>query len=210
MARRQEQGRGSFGRDWSSPPGNLYLSVLLRPTSPLVEGGLWSLLSAVALAEAVGSILPDPRALRLKWPNDLLLNGAKLAGILLDSTADSRGNFASLVIGIGVNIATKPDLPDRTPSCLADLIAPPAPDLLAHRVLASLAHWIALQTTRGFAPIRDAWLTRGPASGTVMHLSHGASEVVGTFAGLAENGSILIEANGYLRSYAAGEIRLTT
>ncbi len=208
MARRQEQGRGSFGRSWTSPMGNLYISVLLRPRGGLADGGLWSLLSAVALAEAVETLLPDPATLRLKWPNDLMLNGAKLAGILLDSAAANDGGFAWLVIGIGVNLATGPDLPDRIAACLADAIAPPAPEFMAERLLGSLSRWIAIQDTAGFAPIRAAWLQRGPDVGAAMHLSQGASEIVGAYAGLADNGSILIEAIGQIRAYAAGEIRL--
>ncbi len=210
MARRQEQGRGSFGRSWTSPAGNLYLSVLLRPTGSLSEGGLWSLLSAVALAEAVAAVLPDPTALRLKWPNDLMLNGAKLAGILLDSGATADGCFASLVIGVGVNIATKPKLPDRTPACLADIIAPPTPDFMAGRLLDSLGRWIAVQATAGFAPIRAAWLSRGPEIGAGMRLLRGPAEITGTFAGLADDGSILIDTNGTTHPYAAGEIRISS
>ena len=210
MARRQEQGRGSFGRSWSSPEGNLYLSVLLRPAGPLSDGGLWSLLSAVALAEAVATILPDPSALRLKWPNDLMLNGAKLAGILLDSAADGDGRFASLVIGLGLNIATKPDLSDRTPGCLADVMPPPTPDFMAGRLLDRLGHWIAIQESAGFAPVRAAWLSRGPEIGAAMRLLHGPNEIIGAFAGLAEDGGILITTNGATRPYAAGEIRINS
>lgn len=209
MARRQEQGRGSFGRSWDSPVGNLYISVLLHPAGRLADGGLWSLLAAVALAYAVRPLLPDPTALRLKWPNDLLLNGGKLAGILLDSAADGQGGFASLVIGIGVNLAHRPDLPDRPTASLADVMAPPSPESFASALLASLADYVTLQSAEGFAPIRDAWLRYGPSLGTKLRLTQGATEANGTFAGLAENGSILLNVDGAIRPYAAGEIRVS-
>ncbi len=208
MARRQEAGRGSFGRAWASPEGNLYISVLLRPVGRLNEGGLWSLLVAVALADAVAEVVPDPAALRLKWPNDLLLNGAKTAGILLDSAANPDGSFASLVIGIGLNIATKPDLPDRPTARLADVVAPPEPEAMAARLLGSLGRWIGIQAAEGFGPVRAAWLARGPEVGTVMRLRYGTTDVDGSFAGLAEDGSILLDIAGKRRAFAAGEVRL--
>ena len=208
MARRQQRGRGSFGRSWDSPQGNLYLSVLLRPAGPVCEGGLWSLLAAVALAEAVEVVLPDPAALRLKWPNDLMLNGGKVAGILLDSTAGADGRLAAIVIGFGLNIASRPDIPDRPVACLADVIAPPGPDAMAGRLLDRLGHWSSIQSATGFAPIRDAWLARSHAIGTPMRLRHGSADLDGDFAGLAEDGSILLDIRGQRRAFAAGEVRM--
>ncbi|MCX7380452.1 MAG: biotin--[acetyl-CoA-carboxylase] ligase [Alphaproteobacteria bacterium] len=208
MARRQEQGRGSFGRNWDSPAGNLYLSVLLHPAGRVSDGGLWSLLAAVALADAVAPLLPDPTELRLKWPNDLLLRGGKMAGILLDSTADGQGGFASLVIGIGVNLTHRPDLPDRPTSALAEVIAPPAPEVFAAGLLDSLAGYLALLGEQGFEAIRAAWLGYGPAVGTPLRLTQGTIEAHGSFAGLAENGSILLSVADVVRPYAAGEIRI--
>ena len=208
MARQQAQGRGSFGRSWSSPAGNLYISMLLRPEGRLAEGGLWSLLSAVALADAVAGVLPDPAALRLKWPNDLMLNGGKLAGILLDSTAGADGRLASIVIGIGLNIATRPDMPDRITACLADVAPPPPPETMAERLLDSLGRWITIQARDGFAPIRAAWLARSHPTGTPMRLRHGTTDLDGAFAGIADDGSILLDIAGTTRAFAAGEVRL--
>ncbi len=208
MARRQEQGRGSFGRSWDSPSGNLHISVLLRPRGRLAEGGLWSLLSAVALADAVAGVLPDPGVLRLKWPNDLMLNGGKLAGILLDSTADAEGHFASVVIGLGLNIAAKPDMAGRITACLADLVPPLLPEAMAHRLLDSLAGWIDIQARDGFAPVRAAWLARSHPLGTPMRLRHGSADLDGAFAGIADDGSIILDIAGTPRAFAAGEVRL--
>ena len=208
MARRQSQGRGSFGRSWLSPAGNLYISVLLRPEGHVAAGGLWSLLSAVALAEAVAGVVPDPQALRLKWPNDLMLNDGKLAGILLDSSAAPDGSLAWLVIGLGLNIATKPVVPGRVAACIADVAPPPAPETMAARLLDSLGHWAEIQARQGFAPVRAAWLARSHPPGTPLRLRHGSTDLDGAFAGLAEDGSILLDIAGTIRAFAAGEVRL--
>ena len=208
MARRQERGRGSFGRSWESPAGNLYISVLLRPEGRLAEGGLWSLLSAVALADAVAGVLQDPAALRLKWPNDLMLNGGKLAGILLDSTAGADGRFASIVIGIGVNIATRPEMAGRVTACIADVVAAPLPEVMAERLLDRLGYWIGVQGREGFGPVREAWLARSHPVGTAMRLRQGEVDLDGSFAGLADDGSILLDIAGTTRAFAAGEVRL--
>jgi BirA family biotin operon repressor/biotin-[acetyl-CoA-carboxylase] ligase len=207
MARRQERGRGSHGRAWSSPPGNLYVSVLLRPGGPAAEGGLWSLLAAVALAEAVEPLLPDHAALRLKWPNDLLLNSRKLAGILLDSAAEA-GALGALVIGFGLNLAAAPALADREAAALAEVAVPPAPERVAAALLDRLGHWCGRQATEGFGPVREAWLARAPEPGTPMKLRQGSRDVGGTFAGLGPDGALLLDTGGIRHAFAAGEIRL--
>lgn len=160
LARRQLGGRGSKGRSWQSPLGNLYLSVLLRPPGPAREAGQWSLLAGVALAETVDALLGDDPALSLKWPNDLLLDEAKLAGILVDSTA-GKGALDWVVIGIGVNLAVAPEVADRRTTCLAARIAPPEPETMAALLLARLAYWRDVQAEQGFAPIRAAWVRWG-------------------------------------------------
>uniref|UniRef100_UPI001F031436 biotin--[acetyl-CoA-carboxylase] ligase n=1 Tax=Falsiroseomonas oryziterrae TaxID=2911368 RepID=UPI001F031436 len=118
LARRQTAGRGQQGRSWRSPAGNLYVSVLLRPGRPAHEAPLFAILAAVALAEALEPFLPDPSALRLKWPNDLLLGGAKLAGVLCESAA-AEGRIEWIVLGCGANLAVAPQVEGRATACLA-------------------------------------------------------------------------------------------
>jgi BirA family transcriptional regulator, biotin operon repressor / biotin---[acetyl-CoA-carboxylase] ligase len=201
LAERQTAGRGRLGRFWASPPGNLHLSVLLRPSGPAREAPQWSLLAAVALAEAAAEIVPDPAALRLKWPNDLLRNGAKCAGILAESALAPDGSLGWLALGIGVNLAHAPPLPDRLTVTLG-MIEPP--ESFARRLLARLAHWRAVQRDSGFGPIRAAWLRLGPALGEALALRGGG--VRGNFAGLAEDGSLLLDIEGARRAIAAGEV----
>lgn len=203
LALEQTAGRGRAGRGWASPPGNLHLSVLLRPGGPAREAPQWGLLAGVALAEAAAEIAPDPAALRLKWPNDLLRGGAKCAGILAESALAPDGGLAWLALGIGVNLAHAPALPDRA---TATLDAAESAEPFAARLLARLDHWRAVRQARGFGPVRDAWCRHGPRPGETLTLRDLPG--TGLFAGLAEDGSLLLEIDGTRRAVAAGEVLL--
>lgn len=206
-ADRQTAGRGSRGRGWESPVGNLYLSVLLRPKEPVARVGQWALLAAVALAEAIAPRLPDPSLLRVKWPNDLLLGERKLAGILLDSVADGSDGITWLVIGMGANLAASPNL-DRPTGSVADVAAPPDPAAIAAATLDRLAHWRRVRQLNGFAPVRSAWLARAAAPGNRMTLKLGGREIAGAFAGLGDDGSLLLQTGGRVHAFATGEVLL--
>jgi BirA family biotin operon repressor/biotin-[acetyl-CoA-carboxylase] ligase len=208
LAHRQTRGRGSRGRDWESPEGNLFLSVLLRPEERARDAAQWSLLTGVALAEALAGYLPEPSMLRLKWPNDLLLDGRKLAGILVDSSADADGMVEWLVVGIGVNLAVAPEVPGRKVACLADVAAPPAPERFAQTLLARLAHWQDVRHTEGFAPIRTAWLAHAPEPGSAVTLRLGETLLAGAFAGLGEDGTLLLATESGMKTFATGEVLL--
>jgi BirA family biotin operon repressor/biotin-[acetyl-CoA-carboxylase] ligase len=214
MALRQTAGRGSRGRNWQSPVGNLYLSALLRPPGTLAEGGRWALLVAVALADALASVLPDPGLLVLKWPNDILLDGRKVSGILLDATAKPGGTPAAqidwLVIGCGVNLAHAPEVPGRRTACVAEFALPPTPKEMAALLLDRLGHWRAVRAREGFAPVRAAWLARAQPVGTRVQLSYNGRLLGGTFAGLADDGSLLLDTGGRVEAFATGEILLQT
>jgi BirA family biotin operon repressor/biotin-[acetyl-CoA-carboxylase] ligase len=204
LAHRQTAGRGTQGRAWESRAGNLHLSVLLRPNEPLRHAPQWGLLAAVALADAVAATIPDSTAVALKWPNDLLLDGAKAAGILAEASADDRGGIAWLCLGIGVNLAHAPAVEGRATACLADAgIAAPTPQAFAETLLAALDARRTQRLTEGFAPIRAAWLARGPALDT--HLALG-SGIAGRFAGLAEDGALLLSSGGRVHAVASGEV----
>ena len=203
LARRQAAGRGRSGRSWDSPPGNLYLSVLLRPSGPVREAAQWGLLAGVALVEAARELDPEPATLRLKWPNDLLRGGAKCAGILAESSLGPDGMTAWLVLGFGVNLAAAPALPDRATTCLGR--AEP-PEAFAARLLRRLDHWCAVRRHAGFAPVREAWEAAGPVRGQVILARVGAERIAGGFAGLGEDGSLRLETAGGLRSIAGGEV----
>ncbi len=209
LARRQTAGRGRDGRAWDSPAGNLSVSVLLRPDAPARQAPLFGLLAAVALAEALSTFLPDPAAIRLKWPNDLLLGGAKLAGMLCESSADAAGRIEWLVIGLGANLAHAPALPERPTACLGALVPAPAPEAVAARLLQGFDGWLRLVAAEGFAPVLGAWASRGPQDGDPLSVRRGASRLDGRFAGLAPDGSLRLDVGGAIRSIASGEVSAT-
>lgn len=207
QALRQSAGRGRQGRGWESPAGNLYISLLLRPAVPLREAPQWSFVAAVALAETLKPLLPKAARPTLKWPNDLLLDGAKAAGILVETGVAPSQALDWICIGIGVNIATKPSLQDRATACLAEFLpAPPAPEVLAARLLQNLAHWHDLRLAQGFAPIRDAWLRHAPAMGAPVSVKRDGALMEGSFAGLSPEGGLLLAKGREVQLILAGEI----
>lgn len=206
VARAQSAGRGSRGRGWASPAGNLFLSALLRPGERARDAAQWSLLAGVALAEALAPYVPDSVALRLKWPNDVLLAGKKLAGILVDSGAGADGELDWLVIGIGVNLAVAPEVPWRGVACLADVAVPPAPEAFAPALLARMDHWREIRRREGFAPVRAGWLAHASAPGSRVTLRRGDALLAGDFAGLGDDGALLLETGGRVRAFATGEV----
>lgn len=201
LARRQSGGRGRLGRPWHSVNGNLHLSVLLRPQS-LRWPGHWSILAAVALADTVRPCVPSG-ALRLKWPNDLLLNGGKLAGILLEA------GFAPgpwLVIGFGVNLAGVPSDLGRPVACLASATPAPAPEAFAGRLLHTLQRWRARYAAEGFTPVRAAWLAAAHAPGERIVVGIGGRRVHGAFLGLGDDGTLLLDGPEGKLAITAGEL----
>ncbi|WP_198374377.1 biotin--[acetyl-CoA-carboxylase] ligase [Neoroseomonas rubea] len=206
LAHRQTAGRGTQGRVWESPPGNLHVSILLRPAAPLAEAPRWGLIAAVALADALAALLPPGAPLTLKWPNDLLLGGAKAAGILAEAAGEGAA-IGWISLGIGVNLVHAPAVPGRATACLADAgIAAPAPEAAATALLQALARWRTAYLAGGFGPIRDAWLARGPRRGAPLSITRGGAAFSGTFAGLAEDGSLLLATADGIRAIASGEV----
>ena len=206
LALRQTAGRGQYGRAWQSLSGNLHLSLLLRPREVPRQLPQYSLLAAVALADALAGFLPAGAPLSVKWPNDLLLNGAKCAGILLDSGLDGAG-MPWIVLGIGVNLAYAPQLPDRPVTCLADVCGvPPGPETFAWRLLECLSHWRQRRAEEGFGPVRAAWMARGPAPGAVLTVRRPQGSITGRFEGLAEDGALLIATEERVHTVVAGEL----
>ena len=201
LALRQTEGRGRAGRAWESRAGNLHLSVLLRPGGPARDIAGYALLAAVALHEAALHHAPG-RALRLKWPNDLMEGPAKLAGILAEAALDAAGGIAHLVLGFGVNLARAPKVEGRCTGCLGPIL----PEDFAATLLERMAHWQKMRLTEGFAPIRAAWIERGPERGSVLTLRQGDNPVSGRYEGLAEDGGLLLATAGRLHAFHAGEV----
>jgi len=201
LALQQTAGRGSRGRSWQAPPGNLNLSVLLRPARPAAEAGMFSLLAGLAVAEALEKFFSPPTM--LKWPNDVLLGGAKLAGILIDA-APVNQKLDWLVIGIGLNLRTAPLIPGRATTALAQHSTEVAPHEATEAILARLSHWDQSDA----AAIRQAWLARAHPIGTRLEIRTVQQTRGGTFAGLSPSGELLLRTETRIEPISTGDVML--
>ncbi len=216
-ADRQTAGRGRSGRAWVALTGNLVLSRMGHLGAPPGVIPQLSLVAGVAVFRAVAAeIKGSDRAaesLQLKWPNDVLLDGAKLAGILVEATMVGGEQFA--IIGIGLNVAKAPEVPGRHTAALA-AIAPgapvPGPDLrdVSRAVAMHLEDALALwDEGRGFHAIRLAWLAASAPQGTAMTIETTDGRVSGFFRGLDTDGAlILADTLGGVRRYTYGDVTL--
>ena len=204
-AARQSAGRGRRGNEWVSPPGNLYATLLLGEPAPPRAAAQLSFVAALGLHDAVSAVAPPlaPR-LKLKWPNDLLLDGDKLAGILIEG--ESMPAFA-VAVGIGVNCASHPDgtLHPATDLAAAGATATPAQVFaaLAPAMADRLAQW---QAGQGFASIRSDWLDRASGLGEPIKVRLPDKELAGRFAGLDADGRLLLEGAAGVSAIAAGDV----
>ena len=206
-ARQQRAGRGRRGRIWVSPPGNLYVSVILRPACEARSVAQLSFVAALAVHDLVDGLLPG-RA-RCKWPNDILVDGGKVAGVLLESALALGGRVDWVVLGIGVNLASHPGIDGPIPSTsVADAGASVlAPEDALPSVLAALAQHRREWETQGFAAVRRAWLDRAYGLGGPVTVTNGERRVTGVFEGLDEEGAlVLAQPGGELLSIAAGDV----
>lgn len=230
FATRQTQGRGRLGRRWESPDGGAYFSLILRPTRPFTEAPQLSLVAGLAVAEAirerlVGRVLP----ISVRWPNDILIDGKKVAGILAETsvqraafsgqqkTADSAQNC--VIVGIGINVSTDSQhLPDtatslqkalRSSSTLHAARSTLEPLALVSEVCRKFDGWYDVWTAQGFAPIRQAlrpWMSH---LGGLVRLKTGSSQAEGQATDLDESGRLLVRLDsGVTRAFDAGEVTL--
>lgn len=188
---RQTGGKGRQGRQWSSPPGNLYASTLVRlrlgdPPAPTL-----AFVAAVALHETLQLFAPDV-PVTIKWPNDLVSGPAKLAGILLERVG------TCVVAGFGANLVAFPEGTERPASSLAALgVAAPDPDAVLDALADSFARWLARWRCEGVAPVRAAWLAAAHERGAAL-TTHGPGGgwIEGLFDGLDESGALRLRLPG--------------
>ncbi len=201
----QDAGRGRHGRNWISPPGNLYLSLVLRPRVSAARAAQLGFAASLAVAEACAEFLPPSVAVRCKWPNDVLIGAAKVAGILLESRSDVAGGLDWLVLGIGVNLASHPVETERPATSLKAAGADVTPAAMLAVLAARIIVWYEIWR-RDFAPVRAAWLDRAYALGGEIRVKLPRGELNGRFAGLDEHGMLLLDGDGTRRRIAAAEI----
>jgi len=211
VALRQTAGRGRRGRAWADPPGNFAATALMFPACPPGQAALRSFAAALALADTLAEVTGAPGRIALKWPNDVLLDGGKVAGILLES-AGAGGRVAHLAVGIGVNLAEAPPAAALEAGAAAAVAVAPAtgvriaPVDFLDRLAPSFARWEGRLAAEGFAPLRAAWLARAARIGQTVTARTGAGTVTGRFTTLDEGGALVLDTPAGRRVIAAAEV----
>lgn len=206
-ARSQSAGRGRRGRSWQSIEGNLYCSILLRPNCHAQRALQLSFVAALAMADAVAAVMPKGTFVHCKWPNDVLVEGHKVAGILLESQAVALGGMDWLVIGAGLNISHFPeDVEYPATSLLAQgAIGIKPEDMLesfTRRILTGMVTW----RNMGFEPVRRAWLRRAAGIGKEITVRLERETLTGIFKTLDKDGALILLQDGIEKRITAGDV----
>lgn len=197
VAAHQTAARGRRGRVWASAPGNFAASLIYHPPGGLSELALRSFVAALALRDALCALGVAGASLLLKWPNDVLLSGRKLAGILLETIATSAGG-PGLIVGIGVNLSSAPDA-----SVLEETALTPTsvraqtgllitPEALLDALVPSFEHWEARLVSEGFAPVREAWLAHAARLGEPVIARLPGRRISGIFETVDSTGALVL------------------
>jgi BirA family biotin operon repressor/biotin-[acetyl-CoA-carboxylase] ligase len=209
-AARQVKGRGRRGREWVAPPGNLSATLLLRPARPAADCAQLSFVAALAAADMLARQVP---AITLKWPNDVLAGGRKIAGILLETETGADGTAAWLAIGIGVNLKAFPEETDLPATSVAALIAAdgghpaPSPQDALLDLADAFAKWYEAWREAGFQPVRDGWLSRAHGLGQRIRVRLAREELSGVFRDIDDAGALVLGLpGGVTRNISAGEV----
>ena len=206
IAGEQTAGRGRRARPWSSPPGNFYGTLAMRVAEPPAEVALRSFAAALALRDAFVTLTGLPDSFQLKWPNDVLLNGGKIAGILLEASGDT------LAIGIGVNLIAAPSPeavePGATPpvSLLTETGLRITPGAFLDALAPAYAAREAAFRTGGFKALRQDWLTRAARLGTMITARTGTETRHGTFETVDETGNLILRTQAGPLAIPAAEV----
>jgi len=200
VALRQSSGKGRQGRQWQSLDGNFAGSTLIRLRDGDPPPATLALAAGLALIEAVDAAAPD-RALQLKWPNDLMLDGAKLGGILLERAGDR------IVAGFGVNLAAAPAIEGRPTTSLDGAVSPHA---FAPLLAASLARLLVAWRSADPAALINAWQHRAHPIGTSITVHSAPGDCLsGRFDGLDPDGSLQLRFDdGRIERIHAGDVTL--
>lgn len=206
MADVQTGGRGRQGRPWAPAAGNLFATLLIRPQMSAADAARLSFAACIAVSDLFAAYGATPQ---MKWPNDALLNGRKAAGVLLEgSGVGDRLDW--LAIGIGVNLVDHPPADASTlhppTSLLAETGQSVTPDEALTTIAASLTKWEATLACDGFAPLRDAWLSRAVKLGEVITARLPEKEITGVFEDVDETGALILRVKGTRRQIHAADI----
>ncbi len=205
VAKRQTAGRGRRGRAWTSDTGNLFTTGLFQLDSGPARAAQLSFAAALAVGDLAASAV-DPSHVALKWPNDVLIKGRKVCGILLESGAHPNGGLW-LAVGIGVNLAHHPDDTERRATSFKAHGADLSPELAAEHLAERFEYWLTVWDRDGFAFVREAWLARAWGLGDVCTARLADETVEGVFADLGADGSLRLDLkDGTRRFISAGDV----
>lgn len=195
-AKRQTRGKGRMGRTWVSDEGNLFVSLLLQPKVPLIDAAQFSFVTALAVAEALQPVVAEVGNLSLKWPNDILLDGRKLGGILLETEPMEDGKGYWLIAGIGINVESCP--PESEVMYPATCLTKAGIEIISAKIVLSrlLPHFVECYDRwieKGFEPIRQQWLELAHGIGESATVISGKETYQGTMMGIDALGRLQMQ-----------------
>jgi BirA family transcriptional regulator, biotin operon repressor / biotin---[acetyl-CoA-carboxylase] ligase len=207
-ARQQTAGRGRLGRPWSSPPGNLYVSLILRPDCPVSRAAQLGFVAALAVGGALRALLPAVEGLAYKWPNDVLVNGRKLGGVLLEAETTTPDRPALVILGVGVNLLTSPhDTEFPATSVAEEGLRALSPPVVLEAFAEQFQSWYERWSAEGFTPLRAAWLADAAAArGEPLRVRLPTATLLGRFHDIDHEGNLLLDCAEGCRRIAAGEV----
>lgn len=206
LARLQTAGYGRRGRSWHQQAGNLAATLVMPLTGNLADQpAAAGFALSLALASALEKAGIKPRNIQLKWPNDVLLNGGKVSGILLERHIIVDEPF--LALGVGVNLAHKPDLPDYPTASVMDVTAKaPEPEMFLDTLDTAFQHWRQKLELQGFAPLREAWLQKAGGHGRQITVRLPNETLHGVFEGLDETGALILRQGEVISRINTGDV----
>jgi BirA family biotin operon repressor/biotin-[acetyl-CoA-carboxylase] ligase len=204
----QTSGRGRRGRSWTSPRGNLYFSVVLKPEVPPSEAAQIGFVASVALADTLREIVAPSASISLKWPNDVLVNRRKVSGILPEIVGTrATGHVEALVLGMGINVANHPEQTTWPATNLDGVGARVELEQVLERVSAALDRWIRVWRTEGFAPVRQRWKEQALPVGEAVELRLDGRVLGGRYLGIDADGALVLGSpDGTRQLIRAGEV----
>ena len=213
FAQKQTDGKGSRGRGWCSDGSNLTASFLFYPSGTIKELAQRTFTTSLALFDSLVYSGVKSDQLILKWPNDVLLNKKKVSGILLETSSDPNSERVALIIGVGLNLVSYPDLHDgqglnKMPTALNSVLGNKTPKALTMLtyIANSLQYWEKMYRDEGFLYIKDAWLKLSYDLGSKVRVSIKGEELKGSFHGISDDGSFLLKSNETLLELSTGDV----
>jgi BirA family biotin operon repressor/biotin-[acetyl-CoA-carboxylase] ligase len=203
----QTAGRGRRGHGWVSARGNFYASLILRPDCPANDACQLGFVAALAIGGALAAMSPA-LSVSYKWPNDVLISGRKVAGILLESEMVWRERPSFVVIGVGVNLSASPKGTEfPATSMVAEGSGAVSPEGMLEQFVEHFQSWLATWRAKGFAPIRAAWLAAASITrGEPLRVRLDAQALCGRFLDIDHDGNLLLDRAGECRRIASGEV----